>query len=204
MPGRNIVKNYAAQQYYHVYSRGVAKQAVFLDDEDYTYFLSLMKRYLGVKAASNPRHGPYPNYHARLRLLAYCLMPNHIHLLVFQEDDKAMIDFMRSLLTSYGMYFNRKYKRVGPVFQSRYRASRISGQSYLEHISRYIHLNPRDWEDYTYSSLRYYQKKASADWIEPDEILELFPSIDQYVEFLRDYEGYKETLDEIHWELADH
>lgn len=110
---------------------------------------------------------------------------------------------MKSIMTSYGMYFNRKYKRVGPVFQSRYRANRINQEGYLDHISRYIHLNPRDWKEYSYSSLRYYEGKASADWIDPSEILQLFPSIAQYLEFVRDYDGYKAMLDEINWELAD-
>jgi putative transposase len=203
MPGRNIVKQYGAEQYYHVYSRGVAKQAVFLDDQDYECFFSLLKRYLSTTPAKNPRHGQYPYYGQRLSLLAYCLMPNHIHLLLYQEDEKAMQEFMKSLMTSYGMYFNRKYKRVGPVFQSRYRASHITQQEYLEHISRYIHLNPRNWIESPYSSLRYYLGKASADWISPDKILEIFPDPEQYLEFLKDYEGHKQMLDEIHWELAD-
>lgn len=203
MPGRNIIKEYAAEQYYHVYSRGVAKQVIFHDPQDYEVFLSLFKRYLSLQAATNPRHGVYPHYGKRLKLLAYCLMPNHIHMLVYQHDDKALIEFMRSVMTSYSMYYNRKYKRVGPVFQSRYRASRITRDDYLEHISRYLHLNPTDWKYYPYSSLKYYLGNATADWISPVKILELFPSVDQYLEFVSDYEGYKEMLDEIHWDLAD-
>jgi hypothetical protein len=114
-----------------------------------------------------------------------------------------MAEFMRSLMTSYSMYFNKKYRRVGPVFQSRYRASRISQDNYLEHISRYIHLNPKGWEQYPYSSLKYYISSSVAEWISPNKILSLFPSQEQYEEFVHDYESYKETLDEIHWELAD-
>jgi putative transposase len=203
MPGRNIVKQYGAEQYYHIYSRGVAKQPVFLEDEDYVYFLSLFKRYLSAEQATSKARIKYPWYGQRITLLAYCLMPNHIHLLIYQEDEKAIIECMRSLMTSYSMYFNRKYRRVGPVFQSRYRASRISQQEYLEHISRYIHLNPRNWLEYQYSSLRYYLKTTSAEWIKPTKILEMFPSSGQYLEFVKDYEGYKQMLDEIHWELAD-
>lgn len=114
-----------------------------------------------------------------------------------------MAEFMRSLMTSYSMYFNRKYKRVGPVFQSRYRASLISRDDYLEHISRYIHLNPKGWENYPFSSIRYYKGLVTAEWVKPNKILAMFPSKDQYLEFIRDYESYKEMLDEIHWELAD-
>jgi putative transposase len=203
MPGRNIIKEYEAEQYYHIYSRGVAKQAVFLDEQDYTVFLSLFKRYLSSKQAVSTARVIYPWYSGKIELVSYCLMPNHIHLLVYQQEKTAITEFMRSLMTSYSMYFNRKYKRVGPVFQSRYRASRISQQEYLEHITRYIHLNPRDWEGYPYSSLKYYLGKAEAEWLSPKKILEMFPSIDQYLEFVRDYEGHKEMLDEIHWELAD-
>jgi putative transposase len=181
----------------------VAKQAVFLDDQDYSYFLSVLKRYLSREPAQSPRHGTYPHYGNRISLLAYCLMPNHIHLLLYQQDDRAMTELMRALMTSYSLYFNRKYKRVGPVFQSRYRASHISQDDYLEHISRYIHLNPRDWLDYPYSSLGYYLGKKTAEWVSPGKILDIFPSADQYLEFVKDYEGHKEMLDEIHWELAD-
>jgi len=203
VPGRNIVKQYAADQYYHVYSRGVAKQIIFNDDQDYVYFLSILKRYLSREPANSPRHGIYPHYGKRISLLAYCLMPNHMHLLVYQEDERAIVEFMRALMTTYSLFFNKKYKRVGPVFQSRYRASRITQQDYLEHISRYIHLNPLEWEDYDYSSLKYYLNDASAEWLTPTKILELFPSPLQYLEFLKDYEGHKLMLDEIHWELAD-
>lgn len=203
MPGRNIIKQYGAEQYYHVYSRGVAKQAVFLDEQDYGYFLSLLKRYLSRKPAVSSARVPYPWYGPRIELLSFCLMPNHVHLLIYQEDEKAIIEFMRSLMTSYSMYFNKRYKRVGPVFQSRYRASHVSQQDYLEHISRYIHLNPSDWETYDYSSLKYYMGKALAEWVSPGKILELFPTPNQYLEFVRDYEGHKQMLDEIKWDLAD-
>jgi len=203
MPGRNIIKQYGADQYYHLYSRGVAKQPVFLDNEDYTYFLGLFKRYLSSEQTVSNARVKYPWHGENLVLLSYCLMSNHIHLLIFQRAESAMVEFMRSLMTSYSMYFNRKYKRVGPVFQSRYRASRISENNYLEHISRYIHLNPREWKRYEYSSLRYFTGEAQAEWIDPTQILEIFPSREQYLEFVQDYEGHKEMLDEIHWELAD-
>jgi putative transposase len=203
MPGRNIIKEYASDQYYHVYSRGVAKQQIFLDEDDYAAFLHLLKRYLSPGKSVSKARVTYPSYYGRAELSAFCLMSNHVHLLIYQTDEKALPELMRSVMTSYSMYFNRKYKRVGPVFQSRYRASRITSDSYLDHISRYIHLNPREWLEYPYSSLKYYLGKAEAEWVAPKKILDLFPSTDQYLEFVKDYEGYKDMLDEIHWELAD-
>lgn len=203
MPSRNIIKAYGEHQYYHVYSRGIAKEPIFLDLRDYALFLGLFKRYLSSQPSKSRRHGLYPHYGKRLKLLSFCLMPNHIHLLIYQHDEKAMTEFMRAVMTSYSRYFNKKYKRVGPLFQSRYKASRIDRDNYLDHISRYIHLNPRDWQDYPYSSLRYFLGQANAEWVDPTQILELFPSKEQYLEFVKDYEGHKEVLDELSWELAD-
>jgi putative transposase len=203
MPTRNLLKNYGAEQFYHVYSRGVAKQAVFLDDEDFRMFLSFFKRYLSADPVISPQRHPYPNYASRVELLAYCLMPNHIHLLFYQNDATAISELMRSLMTSYSMYFNRKYKRVGPVFQSRYLASNIDQESYLEHISRYIHLNPKAWRTYEYSSLPYYLGQRQAEWLKPARILEIFDNNQAtYRQFVEDYEANKQLLDELKHELA--
>jgi putative transposase len=203
MPTRNLLKIYGAEQFYHIYSRGVAKQPVFLDSEDYAMFLSFIKRYLSSKQATSPHRHPYPHYAGRLELLAFCLMPNHIHLLAYQQDETAIVEFMRSLMTSYSMYFNRKYSRVGPVFQSRYLASVIDKENYLEHISRYIHLNPKAWKTYEYSSLPYYLNERSAEWLNPGRILELFDGNQAaYMHFLEDYKAHKQMLDELKWELA--
>lgn len=203
MPGRNILKQYGTEQFYHVYSRGVAKQPVFIDSNDYAVFLNLFKRYLSSQPAQSRARYAYPWYAQRIDLVTYCLMPNHIHLLVFQRDERAMVEFMRSLMTSYSMYFNRKYERVGPVFQSRYRASLIDKDNYLDHISRYIHLNPKEWQEYKYSSLPYYLGKRSAEWLKPATVLDIFDhQPETYLRFLRDYKGHKQMLEEIKWELA--
>lgn len=204
MPGKNIVKEYVPQSYYHVYSRGVNKQATFLSQADYEVFLGLFKRYLSKEQPKNLSRHTYPNYSERLELLSFALMPNHIHLLVYQEDERAITEFMRSVMTSYSMYFNKTHKRVGPVFQSRYRASRVDQHNYLEHISRYIHLNPKEWKESPYSSVKYFQGRARAEWLKTKKIIELFGTHDKYMEFLEDYEDHKKMLDEIKWELAEH
>jgi putative transposase len=203
MPGKNIIKQYAPKSYYHIYTRGVNKMPTFWADNDYTVFASLFKRYLSSEQPKNSSRHPYPNYRGRLQLLAYALMPNHIHLFVYQEDEFAIRDFMRSLLTSYSMYFNKTNKRVGPVFQSRYRASRIADDSYFQHISRYIHLNPLQWEDSDKTSLDFYLGKRRADWIEPEKVLQGFKDSGEYLAFLRDYEDQKQMFDELKWELAN-
>ena len=79
----------------------------------------------------------------------------------------------------------------------------ITDDSYLEHITRYIHLNPRLWRDYEYSSLPYYLQQVTDEWIEPKRILEIFSSPGEYLQFVQDYEQNKEMLDILKHELAN-
>lgn len=204
MPTRNTRKQYAEDAYYHIYSRGVNKQEVFVDALDYAYFLSLLKRYLSNKPETSDARVAYKHFTKEISLLAYCLMPNHIHMLIHQNEKDSIARFMQSLMTSYSMYFNKRHKRVGPIFQSRYLASLIDQDNYLHHISRYIHLNPKDWRTYEYTSLPYYMNDKKAEWLNPYPILELFNSDSQeYLSFVADYEDQKRLLDELKWELAN-
>lgn len=204
MPSKNIVKQYSEDTYYHIYSRGVNKQAVFLDALDHAYFLSLLKRYLSPEPSKSTSRVVYKHFAQEISLIAYCLMTNHIHLLIHQRDKDSIARFMKSVMTSYSMYFNKRYDRVGPLFQSRYLASLIDHDGYLHHISRYIHLNPKNWRKYEYSSLPYYLEEKSAEWINPRPILELFNNDSRkYLSFVEDYQDQKELLDELKWELAN-
>jgi len=76
-------------------------------------------------------------------------------------------------MTSYSRYYNLKYKRTGSLFESRYKASRVNAANYLEHFTRYIHLNLRYWKRYPYSCYKCYMSD-SPEWHEPKRILELF------------------------------
>ncbi len=201
MPSRYIHKVYAPDAYYHVYNRGVGKRTIFKDSTDYAVFLNLLKRHLSINPTKDKQGRVYPNYHAEIDLLAFCLMPNHFHLFVFQSDKNAMTKLLRSICVAYTMYFNRKYRRVGPLFQSRFKASIILDDVYLQHISRYIHLNPPNYINWEFSSLPYYLGKKHAEWINPQPILGLFEN-NNYLSFLEDYEKSKEILDEIKSQLA--
>ena len=203
MPGKNIVKQFGEHQYYHLYNRGVAKQKIFLEQADKKYFLSLLSRHLDPADTRTDKRGvPYKKFDANLELLCYCLMGNHFHFLMYMgSSTTAVSDFMRSVGTAYTMYFNLKYKRVGTLFQGTYKASRVSSDDYLLHISRYIHLNPREYKTYKYSSLPAFLGKRRPAWLMPDKILALFEAGD-YADFLDDYEDYKMMLDQIKHELA--
>lgn len=202
MPSRNIEKIFIPEAYYHVYNRGVEKRAIFLDDEDYCVFLNLLKRYLDDKPSTDRTGRQYEWLHDQLELLAFCLMPNHFHLFIYQINEQAITKLMKNLCTSYVMYFNKKYKRVGPLFQGRYKAKDILDDAYFQHISRYIHLNPTEFETWKYSSLPYFLNKKNSKWVQPGRVLEAFEG-ESYIEFVKDYIGQKEIMDELKHNLAD-
>lgn len=202
MPSKHVEKIYTLDTYYHVFNRGVGRRSIFKDEKDYVVFLSLLKRYLGEEPIKDKQNREYPWFHNEIQLLAFCLMPNHYHLLVYQQDEHAMTNLLRSLCTSYTRYFNKKYKRVGHLFQDRFKASRISNDAYLLHISRYIHLNPKDYKNWQFSSLPYYLDQKHSNWMSPQPILDLFEN-ESYINFVKDYESHKKIMEEIKSELAD-
>jgi putative transposase len=195
MPAKNTVRRYDAPAYYHVYNRGAGGQYIFRDASDKRKFLSLLERYLSEDTA----HERYPTY--EIELIAYCVMGNHFHMLVFQEvNTMALTDLMRSVSTAYSMYFNFKYKSHGHVFQSVYKSSMIDDESYLAHITRYIHLNPETYLTYKYSSLANYIHDRSDTWVHPERLLDMTPQ--RYLNFLEDYRDRRQLLKDIKAELA--
>ncbi len=112
--------------YYHVTCRGNARQKIFTGDGDYLKFLNLLE-------------GSSEIY--QVEILAYVLMRNHFHLLV-KTPLANLQEFMRHFNISYTSYYNRTYQRTGHLFQGRYKSFLIDADSYLQEVSRYIHLNP--------------------------------------------------------------
>ncbi len=193
-----------SDSYYHVYNRGVAKQKIFHDDYDYAVFLNLLKRYLDVESHEDPSGRQYEHLRKSLELQAFYLMPNHFHLLVYLHDIDGLTKLMRGVCTAYTGYYNKKYKRVGTLFQGIFKASRITADNYLVHISRYIHLNPKNYKEWEHSSLSAYLGKQNIPWLQQGKIMDLFEGgVKEYIDFLEDYEDQKAILDEIKYELAD-
>lgn len=199
MPSRNTVKQYESPAFYHVYNRGAGGQPIYRDAADRRKFLEILERHLSPSYLTRHPETSYKVYD--VELVAFCLMKNHFHLLLYQEDDPDSVSrLMRSVATAYTMYFNRKYKSQGHLFQSIFRASRISSGSYLTHISRYIHLNPQTYRTYKWSSLPYYLERVDDDWVHPERVLAM--SSVKYEEFLEDYEDRHQLLQEIKESLA--
>ena len=151
---------------YHVMIRGINKMDIFLNEEDKNRFIETLVR---MKEA-----GEYILY-------GYCLMNNHAHLLIKEHKDPIKRT-MKRISVSYSYYFNQKYKRVGHLFQDRYKSEKVETDEYLMACLRYIHNNPlkagivSNLKDYQWSSYRIYilKGKDNFDIIEKEYILEMF------------------------------
>lgn len=209
MPSRNIVKVYVENGVYHIYNRGVDKREIFSDEQDYAMFLYYLKCYFSNPKFLDkiPRHLKYTLYNTNLyqeiKLLAFCLMPNHFHLLVKQVDRIAIQKIMKRLGDAYVRYYNDKYERVGSLFQGTYKAVLVRTDEQITHLSRYIHCNPlkeifqnsQKLKKYNFSSYPYYLGHKKADWLSINEILDYFGSdksdlkvkMENYEKFIDEY-----------------
>lgn len=197
MPSKNVVKQYDSPAYYHVYNRGAGGGRIFVDDTDREKFLSILARHLVEPEDETEER--YPIYD--VEVVAYCLMGNHFHFLLYQEGDRMEImHLMKSLSTAYVRYFNRRHRSRGHLFQQVFRASRISDDAYLAHISRYIHLNPVHYHTYPWSSLPEYLGGREREWVHPERVLDVSPQ--EYRKFLEDYEDRAKLVKSFDDEIA--
>ncbi len=148
---------FVSGEYYHVYNRGNSKQKIFHDEEDYLRFIALLyacnqKGYLKV---GNLTKGQtlYDIERGKpiVSIGAYCLMPNHFHILITQTDKEDISNFMQKLSTAYSMYYNKKYKRTGSLFEGKFKSEHINKDRYFKYLFSYVHLNPvklieKDWK----------------------------------------------------------
>jgi len=183
MPRKNTKKSFVLDGIYHVYNRGVEKRNIFLDEADYLYFSSILRSALKKEAPEdmigNVLRNRIQNFSDTITMLAYCLMPNHFHFLIKQQDEHSLDKFIKSVCTRYSMYFNRKYKRIGSLFETVYKAILIKDDAYFLHISRYIHKNPTKLHIdlvKAHSSYAEYLGLKNTSWVNPGLILASFSS----------------------------
>lgn len=120
-------KQYFQGAIYHIYNHGNGQQDIFLEENDYRFYLKRL-------AENLKKH--------HVSLICYALMPNHLHLVAKQETEEPIHKFISSLHTSYSMYFNKKHHRTGHLFQDRFKQVLVDSDEQLIHLSRYLHLNP--------------------------------------------------------------
>ncbi len=213
MPGKHTIKTYVEESFYHIYNRGVEKRNIFLDDQDYHVILQYLKDALspppdpktllknvsfkGSTFKGIPRQ--VKNFSTDIDLVAYCLMPNHFHFLIKQHRKDAIKQFMQSLATRYSMYFNKKYSRVGTLFQGIYKAILVSQEPYLLHLTRYIHRNPlKNTKNLhtAYSSYGEFLGIRKTKWIKPAEVLSYLTSEKTNLLILKKTNSYKSFVED--------
>jgi len=214
-------------KYYHVYNRGVEKRNIFRDDKDRFRFIHDLYEFNDINPVENNYGVPVSviqkNQKRRrellVNILCFCLIPNHYHLILEQLVDNGISIFMQKL-GGYVYSFNLKYKRVGPLFQGKFKAIQIENENGLLHLSRYQHINPleiiepnwkeegiKDWgkaiqflESYRWSSyLDYIGKKNFPSVTQRELINTYFGKPEDYQKFvteflLEDLEKIKDLL----------
>lgn len=218
MPRKNTVRRFKPGYFYHLYSRGIRKLDIFKNRQDYSTFLFLLKKYLDPtfrEKRFDPRTGEVVYYtpdfvYEDVELLAYCLMPNHFHLLVKNLTKLGTTKLMRRVISSYSVYFNGKYQLSGSPFDKPYRSVEVRTEEQLLHLSRYIHTNPKNLTsqliNYPYSSYPVFVGKKSVGWLRPEDILVYFAKTgysNSYQEFTEKCVESKETKDLISGLLLD-
>ena len=179
---------YTTGEIYHIYNRGVNRQEIFFEERHWEFFLKRLRVYFTPD---------------RAEILAYCLMPNHYHLLVYMMTDEFSKQVMQPFGTSYTKAINKDQKRVGPLFQGSFKGIHVESGSYLLHLSRYIHRNPVDVglathpEDWVYSSYRDYIGLRLGTLPKMDLILDAFQSASDYAAFVNDVNVKDDSIKEL-------
>jgi len=161
----------SADSYYHIYNRGNNKNLIFFEDENYRYFLNQFKKHVA----------PF------CEVFAYCLMPNHFHLFLRISEEQLFEKGMKNFFISYSKAINKRYNRVGALFQGRYKVSEITSESYFTRIVTYIHQNPvvamlvKNMVDNKYSSYAAYLSSKET-LISKQEVLDWFGGLEGFVE----------------------
>jgi putative transposase len=213
MPGRKTPL--VTDEIYHVFNRGINRTPTFIFKKDYNRAIQSLNYY---RFYSPPlRYSKFldlpedrkmdllktmENKGSAVQILAFCLMPNHFHLLVKQKKDNGISKFMGNFQNSYTRYFNTVHKRDGSLFLDQFKAVRIESDNQLLHVQRYLHLNPftgfvvkslTELENYPWSSLTPYLNNNTAI-IEPSLILNFFKSIKKYKHFIFNQADYQRNL----------
>lgn len=204
-------------QIYHIYNRGVEKRDIFMDNSDRLRFIHDLFEFNDKSPALNTYYKYSYEVEPRkvsvkrdllVEILAYCLMPNHYHILIKQKVDNGIVTFMQKLGTGYTMSFNQKYNRVGSLFQGRFKAVIIDNHRHFLFLPHYIHLNPLDlivptWreqykinptkvlkflENYRWSSYQDYAGiKNFPSVISKNTFQELYGSSTEYIKALKNW-----------------
>lgn len=211
--------SFSTGEFYHLYNRGTDKRVIFLDDADREHFVNLLyicnsEKRFASRDIPIGRTYVYERGETLVDIIAYCVMPNHFHLLICGKEDGGTSLFMQKLLTAYSMYFNKKNERTGALFESKFKAKHADTDEYLKYLFAYIHLNPvklidKNWKEYGIQDriaanefLNNYTDSSYLDWkegqraetkiINRNAAPEYFATPSDFNVFVNDWLEYKE------------
>lgn len=200
----------ATGKIYHIFNRGVNKQNIFFTEDDYRRFLQVAIHYLTSKRQFSHSRKPISDPVSEMNLInpkvgvfAYCLMPNHFHLLVKQLQDDGITWYLKHIANSYSHYIHTKHKRTGHLFEGRFKNVLVENDQQLIHVSRYIHLNPivseisSNLNDYPWSSYTSYTSDQEDLICKTQTILGYFKNKGDYRQFVLDQIDYGKKLEKI-------
>jgi putative transposase len=195
---RNL--NFSIDEFYHIYNRGNEKQKIFKDKTDYRRFIILLYYANSVepvhlqtvsKEIKKLQGGTLKKMDERGETLvdigAWCLMPNHFHLLIKEKVDGGISKFLSKLTTGYTMYFNKRYERVGSLLQGTFKAEHLDKDTYLKYLFSYIHLNPIKLFQSNWKEVGICDNKKALDF------LKLYEH-SSYLDYLSNNRGYSFIL----------
>ena len=171
--------------YYHLYNRGAHRRSIFYTDEDYLAFLARLKGHVGD---------------CHISVIAYCLMPNHFHLLVRQDGERKAGLAVQFACNGYTQWFNLRHQHEGTLFQGRYQSLLIDNDEYLRHLCCYIHANPvKDGfalqpELWPYSNYREWIGCRHGSLVNHAFITAFFPASETYPAFVQSYLTHRGSL----------
>ncbi|KKR79370.1 MAG: Transposase IS200-family protein [Candidatus Nomurabacteria bacterium GW2011_GWA2_40_9] len=190
-------KEFAPENIYHIYNRGNNKEKIFFDEQDYRAFLFRLGLCLGFteKELNKEELTSMPFSRIRInvinknnfRIHAFCLMQNHFHLLIEQLGDIPISNLILKLCTSYARYINLKYKRVGHIFQDKFKAVLIENDPQFMWTSAYIHMNPvkdgliKDPSEYPWSSYNDFANNRDSQIIHKDLLIGIFGDKESFI-----------------------
>lgn len=195
--------------FYHVFTRSIADYKIFRDVEDYRRMIEAFEFYKFkrdrsfsyYKRLSEKDKGNLYKGEQLVKIIGYCLMPTHIHIIIFNEKQDGISIFMKNILDSYTRYFNTKIKRKGPLWESRFKVVIIENDEQLLHLTRYIHLNPvtaylvEKPEDWEFSSYKEYLNLVEKKICEFMDIIDI--KKEEYKTFVEDRISYQRELAKI-------
>lgn len=163
--------SFSTDEFYHIYNRGTEKRLIFARQRDYERFMALLHACNQSQRIEIDFRGPTSEIFRPIKLplvdvAAYCLMPNHFHLLVREKEPGNISKYMQKVSTGYTMYFNKLYERTGVLFQGKFKAEHVDNDVYLKHLVGYIHLNPIKLIEPTWQETRIKNQKAAEKYLD--------------------------------------